>query len=117
MAKKKDKKEKKQEQLPVSNHALKIKYILDHFNFIKVQKAMEALDWKWQHINDPIDQTSRVPTIERMKETARHLLYQVSSKKERHWATGGFHATRYEDGDIELQFVVTEYSTCDNWND
>ena len=109
------KKEKKQEQLPVSNHALKIKYILDHFNFYKVQEAMIALDWKWQHMSDPVDTSHRVPTIERMKETATHLLHQVSTKKERHWATGGFHATRYKDGDIELQFVLTEYSTCDDF--
>ncbi len=111
MAKKKDK--KKQEQLPVSNHTLKIKYILDHFNFAKVQDAMLALDWKWQHMNDPNDQTLRVPTIERMKETARHLLYQVSTNKERYWATGGFHAQRFKDGDIQLQFVLTEYGTED----
>lgn len=115
MAKKKDKKEKKQEQLPVPNYTLKIKYILDHFDFNKVQEAMMALDWKWQHMNDPIDQTSRIPTVKRMKDTATYLLKQVSTGKERHWATGGFHATRYKDGDIELQFVLTEYSTCDDF--
>lgn len=108
------KKDKKQEQLPVSNHALKIKYILDHFNFAKVQEAMVALDWKWQHMNDPLDQTSRVPTVERMKETARHLLYQAATSKERYFATGGFHAQRYEYGDLSLQFVVAEYDTCDD---
>ena len=111
MGKKKDK--KKQEQLPVTNHALKIKYVLDHFNFPKVQQAMVALDWKWQHMSDPDDQTMRVPTIERMKETARHLLYQAATSTERYFATGGFHAQRYKDGDICLQFIVAEYDTND----
>lgn len=109
----KKKKAKKQEQLPVSNHALKIKYILDHFNFAKVQEAMVALNWVWQHMDDPDDQTMRVPTIERMKQTAAHLLYNAATNKERYFATGGFHAQRFKGGDIQLQFVITEYDTCD----
>lgn len=108
------KKDKKQEQLPVSNYTLKIKYIIDHFNFAKVQEAMVALDWKWQHANDPDDQTMRVPSIERMKQTAHHLLYEAATCKERYFATGGFHAQRYEEGDLALQFIVAEYDTCDD---
>ena len=113
MGKKKDKK-KQQEQIPVTNHALKIKYILDHFNFAKVQETMIALDWVWQHMSDPDDQTMRVPSIERMKQTARHLLYEAATCKERYFATGGFHAQRYEEGDLALQFVVAECDTCDD---
>jgi hypothetical protein len=115
MGKKKDKKKKQdKEQLPVSNHALKIKYILDNFNFAKVQEAMVALNWVWQHMDDPDDQTMRVPTIERMKRTAAHLLHSVATSKERYFATGGFHAQRYEYGDLSLQFIVAEYDTCED---
>jgi len=109
----KKKKSGRQETLPVKDHDTKIKYILDHFNFIKVQDAMIALDWKWQHLNDPEDQTSRVPTIERMKETARYLLYKAATEKERNWATGGFQTRRYISGELDLMFVVAEHSTCD----
>jgi hypothetical protein len=108
---KKKKKSGRQETLPVKDHDTKIKYILDHFNFIKVQDAMIALNWKWQHLNDPEDQTSRVPTIERMKETAHYLLFKAATDKERYWATGGFQSIRYMDGDIELKFVVAEYGS------
>jgi hypothetical protein len=114
MSKKKDKKKQDKEQLPVSNHALKIKYILDHFNFAKVQEAMVALNWVWQHMDDPDDQTMRVPTIERMKQTAARLLHNAATNKERYFATGGFHAQRYEEGDIALQFIIAEYDTCDD---
>jgi hypothetical protein len=107
------KKSKKKEMLPVENYDVKIKHIIDAFNFSKVQDAMIALDWKWQHMNDPIDNTTRVPSIERMKETAHYLLYKVATDKERYWATGGFHAIRYMGGNIELKFVVAEYGSHD----
>lgn len=107
------KKSKKKEKLPVPDCSLKIKYIIDHFNFNKVHEAMTALDWKWQHLNDPDDNSTRVPSIERMKETAYYLLYKVSTDKERYWATGGFHAQRFKSGDLQLQFVVTEYGSHD----
>ena len=108
---------KKKELLSIEDLALRVKHIIDHFDFDKVQRAMVALDWKWQHIDDEEDQTSRVPSIERMKETARHLLYQAGTQKERYWATGGFHAQRFKTGDMRLQFVVSEHDTCDNWDD
>jgi len=107
----KKKKSKNKEKLPVENYDVKIKHIIDHFNFTKVQEAMTALDWKWQHMNDPVDITSRVPTIERMKETAHYLLFKAATDKERYWATGGFQSIRYMDGDIELKFVVAEYGS------
>ena len=107
------KKSKKKEKLPVENYDVKIKHIIDSFNFEKVQDAMIALDWKWHHMGDPIDSTPRVPTIKRMKETAHHLLFKVATEKERNWATGGFHARRYVCGDLLLSFVVAEYASTD----
>jgi hypothetical protein len=108
-----NKKFKKKEMLPVEDYEVKIKHIIDAFNFQKVHDAMVALDWKWQHMSDILDNTTRVPSIERMKKTAHHLLYKVATDKERYWATGGFHAMRYKSGHIELQFVVAEYGSND----
>jgi hypothetical protein len=110
----KKKKSGRQETLPVKDYDTKIKYIMDHFNFFKVQDAMIALDWKWQHLNDPHDQTCRVPTIERMKETARYLLYKAATEKERHWGTGGFEARRFMSGELSLMFVLAEYHSCND---
>ena len=107
------KKSKKKQQLPISNYDLKIKYVLDHFNFEKVHDVMTASNWKWQHTDDPEDTTHRVPTIERMKKVATHLLYQVSTQKEKTWGTGGFQARRFLSGQIELSFVVAETGTYD----
>jgi len=107
------KKSKKKQQLPISNYDLKIKYVLDHFNFEKVHDVMTASNWKWQHMDDPEDTTHRVPTIERMKKVATHLLYQVATQKEKMWSTGGFQARRFLSGQIELSFVVAETGTYD----
>jgi hypothetical protein len=112
MTKKKSKKKKKQ-QLPISNYDLKIKYVLDHFNFERVHDVMTATNWKWQHMDDPEDTSHRVPTIERMKRVATHLLYQVATEKEKIWGTGGFQARRFLSGQIELSFVVAETGTYD----
>lgn len=108
------KKSKSKEQLPVENLHLKVKYLTDHFNFHRVHDAMVALDWKWQHYDEPVDQSVRVPTIERMKETATYLLLQAGRSKERYFATGGFHAQRFKDGSLQLQFVLAEYDTHDD---
>lgn len=107
------KKSKKKQQLPISNYDLKIKYVLDHFNFDKVHDVMTATDWKWQHMDDPDDSSTRVPSIERMKRTAAYLLYKVATGKEKNWATGGFQARRFVSGEIELSFVVAETGTYD----
>lgn len=107
------KKSKKKQQLPISNYDLKIKYVLDHFNFERVQDVMIAANWKWQHIDDPDDKTHRVPTIERMKKVASHLLYEVATQKEKTWSTGGFQARRFSSGQIGLSFVVAETGTYD----
>ena len=107
------KKDKLKDQPPVDDLDLKVKYLIDHFDFDKVHRTMIALDWKWQHIEDQTDPTSRVPTIERMKESARYLLLKAGSHKDSYWATGGFHAQRFKNGNLQLQFVLTEYGTLE----
>ena len=110
----KKKKSGRQETLPIKDYDTKIKYIMDHFNFTKVHDAMLALDWKWQHSNDLDDQTTRVPTIERMKTIAHYLLYKAATEKERHWGTGGFEVRRFMSGELSLMFVVAEYHSCND---
>ena len=84
------KKLKKKQQLPISNYDLKIKHVLDHFNYERVHDVMTAVNWKWQHMDDPEDATHRVPTIERMKKVATHLLYKLQLRKRRRGEQAAF---------------------------
>lgn len=110
------KKQKFKEQLPIKDLHEKINYIIDRFDFQRVHTAMTALDWKWQHMNDPVDQTHRVPSIERMKHTATQLLISAGTQKERVFGTGGFQAERYKDESLNLQFIVFETCTFDRFD-
>ena len=94
--------------------------IMDNFDFIKVQNAMFALDWKWAGIG--------VPTLDQLINEARQLL-KTSAKLRlgdylgEYWeegiisATGGFQATAYCDENktkiimLDLKFVLTEWDS------
>ena len=82
---------------------------LVYYDFERVHKAMEALNWEWS------SSLNRVPSIDEIKEHAVNLLiscYQQSEKNKEDciMATGGFEAYSYykEDGEIdfELKFVI-----------
>ena len=76
--------------------------ILDEFNFARVYKAMEAVDWKWATVNGG----KSTPNIDDLRETAERLLRgaaksRLGDYKDSHWelgiinGTGGFQATAY----------------------
>lgn len=94
-----------------------IDYILDNFNFEKVKVAMEAVDWKWAN---PMGEPGlTVPTIARMRQTARSLLQK--SVKDSCTGTGGFEASYYPDDEdggeyFTLRFSLHQYSS-DGYND
>lgn len=76
----------------------KIEDILDEFNFEKVHKAIEALDWTWYY--------NGVPTIAELRRSARRLLNDVAEVDgDITMGTGGFQAQkRY--GNIGLLFCI-----------
>jgi len=97
--------------------------IMEEFDFHKVFRTMDALNWKWGTVSDG----KGTPSIDDLRETAEYLLRGVSKSrlddfKDSHWelgiinATGGFQATAYCDEDktkitaLSLQFVVTEWN-------
>lgn len=92
-----------------STERAKIEDIIRDFNFEKVHKVMEMLDWKWA--------MSRydVPTIEELKAEARRLLVEAATE-ETQVATGGFRAVYEKSNDvtfdpdpyIALEFIVEE---------
>jgi len=100
-----------------------IDYILETFNFERVHVAMLALDWKWSKQNI---QPSAVPTIERLKLTAKHLL-SIAYKEETSVASGGFLAKYHppiKDSDLlldqkpslSLSFIIVS-ANSEDYND
>lgn len=91
----------------------KIDYIMDNFDFNKVEKTMRALDWKWCGA----ESDDSIPIQSDLRKQARRLLKQASAKvvSEDDFrycvSTGGFRAIKYYDGNISLEFIVTEWET------
>ena len=86
-------------------HEEQIEEIMDYFNFDRVNKVMVALGWAWSSLNG-------VPEKAELRQRARELLRSVA--KDKHsicHATGGFHASKDEWGNLSLQFVVAEWDT------
>ena len=98
---------------------LKAEILLEHciegFDFVKVRKVMEYLDWRWGFIN-------AVPQIHEMKDWVRELSFSLlkhfrEKPKERRFATssGGFEITMTrgyegcETENIEIKFVLESW--------
>ncbi len=89
--------------------------IMDTFDFERVQKVMEFLDWKWASAY-----TSRVPTVVQLRYTALSLLRGCLQQFEQEGrpaggmvhSTGGLTARVevYEDGGTELSLLF--YVDC-----
>ena len=99
-----------------------INNIMDEFNFARVYKAMEAVDWKWATVNGG----KSTPSIDDLRATAERLLRgaaksRLGDYKDTHWelgiinATGGFQATAFCDEaktritGLDLRFVISEW--------
>lgn len=94
-----------------------VETILDDFDFYKVQKTMQALNWTWASTG------AEVPDIGDLRRVARQLLNQVyvvlDVQDEFSVATGGFKAegrmfTRSNKKYLRLDFII---SSWDNYND
>ncbi len=86
------------------NHdvTIAINEVIENFDFVRVHKAMTALNWEWYGIG--------VPTEQQLKDKARSLLIEMMNQDReiKHLSTGGF-ACDYKDGTISLKFVVYDY--------
>jgi hypothetical protein len=79
-----------------------IESILNHFDFDKVLKTVDALDWTW----DNIDQ---VPEMSDLKLHARLLLGRVSLDNTP-LIVNGFEATIKRDNCLSLKFIVNSWN-------
>ena len=95
--------------------------VIDEFDFEKVHRAMEALDWIWMTTRDD---GFELPSVSRLKATARELMrsaYRCWNKFGYSYgeaASGGLMATFVqadEEGDatFNLSFVIEEQRSYD----
>lgn len=81
-----------------------INAILDRFDFEKVHRAMQVLDWRWHTTEQGMNQ---VPSRVDLRRSAREMLSQLSTMpKTRYMSTGGFVVRREVGGALSLAFEV-----------
>lgn len=75
-------------------HACKL---VENFDFIKVQKMMAAVDWKWggPYMNGKFG----LPTIDAMQSNAMHLILEAY-RMDASYSAGGFEAYWIRKGDL-----------------
>ena len=81
--------------------------IMDYFDFDKVLKTMIALDWKWVKEDHKSIDDLEIPSIERIRKTARKALMRAIEIKD--YTSGGGFEAEYDDGNLYLRFVVEEW--------
>ena len=97
----------------------KVKHVLndvfDNFDFERVKKTMDALDWKWDLSTSasPPDEKPRVPTLDKIKEEAACLMWECATQDVSVVATGGFRVEKdFSDPNdpwMRLSFEVTDW--------
>jgi hypothetical protein len=88
-----------------------IEDILDEFDFDKVHKVMEFLEWTWY--KDGVQSPPEVPTKGELRKKARYLMNTCIEHEECSTGTGGFHVRKSTYDGVpyyELQFVVTSWN-------
>ena len=83
----------------------KIKSILNNFDFNKVKKIMDVLNWKWASSKNGF------PDMDEIRKLATRLLIDACVEKT-NISTGGFRAVYDDNGDgdpyVGLEFIVEE---------
>lgn len=90
--------------------------IIDYFEFEKVAKVMEFLEWQYLDDDNP-----RIPDIPELRQKARRILLNCTAKckeedRESTYHSGGFYVSaEMVDGRlcIELKFILTEFDNFD----
>ena len=78
-----------------------IEEIMDYFDFGRVAKTMEVLNWRWAS-------SDGVPNEGELRRTARQLLRAVAKEgPDSHTGTGGFYARNDKWNCLSLDFVVS----------
>lgn len=93
-----------------------INEVMDNFDFERVEKVMNCLEWGWGFEN-------QIPDIHEIRRFARQLLADtiiglsnLIEDKRLSLSSGGFTATAYRDDSLSLSFVVEEWEYFTNEN-
>ena len=91
--------------------------IFDNFDFEKVKKTMDALDWTWAHVGEENEaQARRVPTIDEIKAEAARLMWECANMDTDVLASCGFRVEKdFSDPDdpwMRLTFEVTDWDAA-----
>ena len=81
--------------------------IMDYFECDKVLKIMIALNWKWVKEDHKSIDDLEIPSIERIRKTARKALMRAIEIKD--YTSGGGFQAEYNDGSLSLKFVVEQW--------
>ena len=82
-------------------HKRMIQECLDNFDFNKVQRVMEFLQWEWSS-------SAGVPTVYDLREGAKRLLKQVIKEDLLFIGTGGLWVSRPY-GNLHLSFSIEDW--------
>jgi hypothetical protein len=91
-----------------------IEKVLDEFDFYRVKKVMDAIDWQWW------DAAEGVPSIAELRRKARELLNYSFENYPTRLKTGGF-CVENKDEVLSLSFELVEWEEYygseerDNW--
>lgn len=80
--------------------------VMREFNFERVSKTMQSLDWRWA-----ITSSGRIPSLAEIRTLARQLLLDAIERKGLA-STGGFEASYSENPvgpSLKLRFIVEEW--------
>lgn len=82
-----------------------IEEVIENFDFVKVHKVMESLNWTWVNKN-------KIPSIKKMKKHVRELYEDCKKNKLDCCSSGGFEVSIWkEDGEeiINVKFILEEF--------
>ncbi len=103
-------------------YKMMIKHTLNSFDFERVKKVMEALEWKYSDINGVPDQYEICSTAKRICVDCIYDFFIKGCESEMHISTAGFDVAYYapddesEFGELQLKFVVEE-SNSEYWDE
>lgn len=82
--------------------------IMDNFDFSRVKKTMDALEWEWYGIG--------IPTESEIRSEARRLLKDCLKRRCGYLSTGGF-TVEYKSypRELALRFEIDENRTYIKW--
>ena len=88
----------------------KIDDIMDNFDFNKVETVMKATNWTWASTHGvPVEHELRKQARELLKSVSQHYVSELGFRYA--ISTGGLKATKYYDGELELEFIVAKWDT------